>query len=121
MGYNFTEKQWAMLCHLGGFASYFFFYSSFLHYSNLLAPFVIWQIKKGESEFIDDQGKEAFNFQISATIVHFGLIWLLHNHKDLYYLYWVINAVTFFLMIQAAIAANKGIRHRYPVNFRFIK
>jgi uncharacterized protein len=115
MGYNFTEKQWAMLCHLGGFGSYFFYFG------NLLAPFVIWQVKKSESDFINDQGREAFNFQISATIVHVGLYFLLRHHENMFYLYWVVNALIFFLTIQAAMAANNGIRHRYPVNFRFIK
>jgi uncharacterized protein len=115
MGSNFTERQWAMLCHLGGFAS------NLLPFGNLLAPLLIWQFKKGESDLIDDQGKEALNFQISVAIAGFVLHWLVRGHHNMNYLPWVFWGICMFLIIQAAIAANNGIRYRYPVNFRFIK
>jgi uncharacterized protein len=110
-----TDRQWAMLCHLGGFAN------NLIPMGNILAPLLIWQLKKGESDLIDDQGKEALNFQLSVALAGFLLHFLVHHLRNLGYLPWVFWGVCMFLVIQAAIAANNGIRHRYPANFRFIK
>ncbi len=49
-------RMWAMLCHLLGFFTCF------------IGPLIIWLIKKDEDPFIDNQGKEALNFQITVAI-----------------------------------------------------
>ena len=49
-------RMWAMLCHLLGLFTCF------------IGPLIIWLIKKDEDPFIDDQGKEALNFQITVAI-----------------------------------------------------
>ncbi|NIN34118.1 MAG: DUF4870 domain-containing protein, partial [Gammaproteobacteria bacterium] len=44
---------------------------------NVLGPLVVWSIKKGDHPFIDDQGLEALNFQLTVAlslIVSFILI-----------------------------------------------
>ncbi|MEJ2728849.1 MAG: DUF4870 domain-containing protein [Deltaproteobacteria bacterium] len=56
------ERQWAMFAHLGTFSSIF------VPLGNLIAPIVIWQMKKHESEFVVDQAKESLNFQITLMI-----------------------------------------------------
>lgn len=73
-----------------------------------LAPLIVWLLAKDRSEFVDDQGKEALNFSILATIatiITCGIAWI---------------AVVIFCIL-AAIAANKGERYRYPLNWRIIK
>src|ERR1700761_2896163 len=45
-----------MLCHLLGIPIGF------------LGPLIIWLVKKDTSPFVDDQGKEALNFQITRLI-----------------------------------------------------
>ena len=50
------ERTMGMLAHiLGGV-------------TNFLGPLIIWLIKKDESPFVNDQGKEALNFQITIAI-----------------------------------------------------
>ncbi|MCA9124207.1 MAG: DUF4870 domain-containing protein [Planctomycetales bacterium] len=56
------DRTWGMLAHL----SYFL---TFVIGVSCVAPLVIWVIKKDTSEFIEDQAKEALNFQLSAFIV----------------------------------------------------
>ena len=61
-----TEKQshtWAMLCHLGALAGLVG-----IPAGNILGPLIIWLIQKDKHPFVDEQGKEAVNFQISMTI-----------------------------------------------------
>ena len=56
------ERTWAMLCHFSAFSGLIF------PFGNFLAPLIIWLIKKEEMPFVEDQGKEVLNFQISMTI-----------------------------------------------------
>ena len=51
-----------MLCHLSSLAG------SVIPFGNIVGPLVVWLIKKDEYAFVDDQGKESLNFQISITI-----------------------------------------------------
>jgi len=60
------EKTWGLFCHLAAFG--FFVFPAF---GNILGPLVIWLIKKDESPYVDQQGKESLNFQISFTIYAF--------------------------------------------------
>ena len=57
------ERTWAMLCHFSAFTGFIFPLGG-----NILAPLILWLIKKEELPFVDDQGKEVLNFQISMTI-----------------------------------------------------
>ncbi|RMU25932.1 TonB system transport protein ExbD [Pseudomonas savastanoi] len=57
-----SARQWAMFCHLSAFAGLMF------PFGNLLGPLIIWQLKKDSDPFIDAQGKEALNFQITVAI-----------------------------------------------------
>src|SRR6266852_3321441 len=73
------DKTMGMICHLLGIIL------------GIIGPLIIWLIKKDQSKFVDDQGKEALNFQIVLLILHLvaspvscfslgaanGVVWLL--------------------------------------------
>lgn len=113
------EKTMGMLAHiLGGVTSF-------------LGPLIIWLIKKDESPFVNDQGREALNFQITiglaaVLMVVFGLIAQLIPVVGqivgcvfalLYPLLWVTGLV---FGIIGGLAANKGLAYRYPFAVRLI-
>ncbi|NIA07508.1 MAG: DUF4870 domain-containing protein [Actinobacteria bacterium] len=108
------ERTWAMFCHLGALAGYFF------PFGNIIAPLIIWQIKKNESELVNDQGKESVNFQISIAIYVAISIALMIVVIGVLLLpaVCIFNAV---MVIIAGLKANEGQRYRYPVCIRFIK
>jgi len=56
------ERMWAMFAHLSALAGFI------IPFGSILGPLIIWQIKKNEYPLVDDQGKEALNFQITALI-----------------------------------------------------
>ncbi|WP_315789922.1 DUF4870 domain-containing protein [Fischerella sp. JS2] len=65
-----TTRAWGMACHfsaLGGF---------FIPFGSVLIPLIIWLTQKDKHLFIDEQGKESVNFQLSLIIYifSFGLI-----------------------------------------------
>jgi hypothetical protein len=108
------ERTWAMLCHFSAFAGLIF------PFGNFLAPLIIWLIKKEELEFVEDQGKEVFNFQISMTI------YLLISGMLCFILIGIpiligLVIFSFIITIIAAISANDGKSYRYPINLRLIK
>jgi uncharacterized Tic20 family protein len=111
------EKQartWGMLCHLIALAGFVF------PFGHILGPVVIWMIKKDESPFVNDQGKESLNFQISVTIygIVCGVLALVAVGILLALALMVFDIV---MVILAAVRANKGESHRYPLCIRFIK
>ena len=109
------ERTWAMLCH---FSALLIFVG--IPFSNILAPLIIWLIKKEEMSFVEDQAKEVLNFQISMTIYLIGSIILIIVLIGIPIL---IGLVIFNIIITiiAAISANDGKSYRYPINLRLIK
>jgi len=87
-----------------------------------LGPLIIWLIKKDEHPFIDDQGKESLNFQLTLLIAHVALIVLDVVSCGLlaiaHLVPWVLGLI---FGIMGAMEANQGKWYRYPFNIRFIK
>lgn len=89
-------------------------------FGHIIAPLVIWQIKKDGFAFVDKQGKECLNFQISFTIYALVAGLLMFVVIGLILLP-IIGIVGLVFIIIAAIKANNGEDYRYPFNIRFIK
>ncbi|WP_237049549.1 DUF4870 domain-containing protein [Solilutibacter oculi] len=103
------DRTMAMLAHLLGILTAF------------IGPLVIWLINKDKPEkaFVNDQAKEALNFQITVTIAYIVasalsviLIGLL--------LIPVIMIANLVLCILAGLKANEGVAYRYPFALRVI-
>ncbi|MBE9203830.1 DUF4870 domain-containing protein [Synechocystis sp. PCC 7339] len=108
------SRNWAMIAHLSTFAGYL------VPFGNIIAPLVVWLMKKDELEFVNDQAKEALNFQISILIyvIVSGVLILLLIGIPLLIAVLVFDLV---VTIMAAVKANEGIRYRYPLKITFIK
>ena len=78
------------------------------------------EIKKDEYPFVDDQGKEAVNFQISMLIYGIVAGLLIFACVGVVLLPAVVIVDVIFLLI-AAVKANNGEHYRYPLTIRFIK
>jgi uncharacterized Tic20 family protein len=107
--------RWGMFCHLLAFVAVLG-----IPFGNILGPLVIWLIKKDEIPFVDDQGKEVLNFQISLTIYAFVAVPLCLLIIG-FVLLGAIVIGGFVLTIIGAIRASNGERYRYPLAIRFIK
>jgi uncharacterized Tic20 family protein len=108
------SRTWGMFCHLSVFLGYVF------PFANFIAPLVIWLSKREGSPFVDDQGKEALNFQISLVL--YGLLTFLLCFVVIGFLlipFVVIAGIV--LPIIAGVKANNGEWFRYPMTIRLIK
>jgi uncharacterized protein len=119
------ERQWAMFAHLsallGGLVT-----GWVGGWGWFIGPLIIWLVKKDTMPFVNDQAKEALNFNITIAIVFIiltilsvatlgiGLVIALP-------LMFIIGIAALVLIIMAAIKANEGKAYRYPFALRLIK
>jgi len=108
------ERTWGMFCHLIVFTGFI------IPFASIIGPLVIWMIKRDEMPFVDDQGKESLNFQITimlAMIASGILMFVLIG----FVLIFVVVIFQFIMIIIASIKANEGVYYRYPMCIRLIK
>ncbi|WP_179301842.1 DUF4870 domain-containing protein [Neobacillus jeddahensis] len=86
----------------------------------ILAPLIIWLIKKDESSFINYHGKEYFNFFISYFIytVVAGILSIILIGI---FILWVLGIAALIFTIIAAVKAFEGNEYHIPFIFRLIK
>ena len=106
------SKTMGMLCHL------------LVIFTGFIGPLIIWLIKKQESRFVDQQGKEALNWALSLLIVSAGLGILMF----IPILGWIVSCLAWPALavcnivfgILSTIKVNGGEPYRYPVCIRLI-
>ncbi|MDZ8064311.1 MAG: DUF4870 domain-containing protein [Nostoc sp. DedQUE08] len=146
-------RIWAMLCHLSALLGWillgFLVFIGIPLYIplNILPPFIIWHFKKSQYPWIDLQGKESLNFQISLTFYTFiaiaislilvvtslslavttnGSINQIKNTLD-NLLIILMLLILFKLLLQsfvvtfAAVKAYNGEHYRYPFTIRVLR
>jgi uncharacterized Tic20 family protein len=127
-----NDNNNAFLLHLSAFFGYIFPFGA------VVGPLVIWEMNKRKSDFIDRNGKEAINFNLSyllytfvlgLSIVPFVIRTVMNDlhHLDLFgmisvgSIIGVLAIVKFVLIIIAASKANQGEVYNYPLTIKFIK
>jgi uncharacterized protein len=112
-------RQWAMVAHLSALAGLVIGF-------NFLGPLLVYLIKKDDDPFIEDQSKEALNFNLSVflylvvagivtfilTLIIIGLLLIPVIGAGI--IAWIV------LVIVAATRANNGEAYRYPLTIRFV-
>jgi uncharacterized protein len=146
-------RIWAMFCHASALLAWILlFLLVFLGIPlylplNILLPLIIWQLNKVKSPWVDFQGKEALNFQISLTfytliVVIISLLVMLiicafslatnqagNEVKmvlDSLIFVWfsltiIMLLLQLFLVNFAAIKAYNGEHYRYPLTIRLLR
>jgi uncharacterized protein len=99
------ERTLAVLAHVLTFAA------------AILAPLIIYLLKKDESKYVTYHAKESLNFQITLMIIIFGLILTIIGVV----LLWLVGIAALVLVIVATIKASEGKLYKYPFNIRLIK
>ncbi|BAZ66022.1 conserved hypothetical membrane protein [Fischerella sp. NIES-4106] len=137
-----TTRAWGMACHLSALGGLI------IPFGSVLIPLIIWLTQKEKHQFINEQGKESVNFQISLIIyilaLSFILIFLIlllslisgliseENSFSFLSIFislqmllaFVSLAIFLFqliIVIIAAVKAYNGQSYRYPFNLRLLK
>lgn len=103
-----NETNFALLSHLLGVVL------------SLIGPLIIWLVKKEEGGFVEDQSREALNFQISLMIYAI-VTWLLCFVVVGFVLLPIIGFCGIIFPIIATVKSSNGVLYRYPFIFRLVK
>jgi hypothetical protein len=105
-------KTMAMLAHL------------LVIFTGFIGPLIIWLVKKDQSPFVNQQGKEALNWAITIVIgavgsIIIGIIPFVGILACVIYPAVIVCNIVFGIL--STITVNKGQPYRYPVCIRIIK
>jgi uncharacterized Tic20 family protein len=125
-GISAEERQMAMFAHLSALLGGIVTAGWAGSIGCFIGPLVIWLMKKDTMPFVDDQAKEALNFNISVAIIFF-VLWIL-TFMTLGIgivltgpLMILVGIAWLVFTIIAAMKANQGERYRYPFTLRLVK
>ncbi len=110
-----NARTWGMMAHLASLAGLLG-----IPFGHVLGPLIVWLIKKNEIPFVDDQGKEALNFQITVALAALLSLPLVCTGV-LFFVPIVVIVLGVVFGVIGGIKANQGIRYRYPWALRLIK
>ncbi|MBL4642966.1 MAG: DUF4870 domain-containing protein [Flavobacteriaceae bacterium] len=140
-----NENTNAFLIHISAFSGYL------IPFGSIIVPLVLWQTMKDRSRFLDQQGKEAVNFNISYALYIFilGLSIIpfafssffshMSHYNDFDFsfnfsdgsglfgflgigaLITLIGLLKIALIIIAAMKSKEGEDYKYPLTIKFIK
>jgi uncharacterized Tic20 family protein len=139
-----TQNTNAFLIHISAFAGFVF------PFGQIITPLIAWQTLKDRSPFLDEQGKEAINFNLSYTLYAFILSIAfiplffrsffssfnnfnnfqlnldlstsnLFNIMGLGSILGILYLVGISLILIAAFKAKEGENYTYPFTIKFIK
>ncbi|GAB6197286.1 DUF4870 domain-containing protein [Lysobacter xanthus] len=125
-GISADERQWAMFAHLSALVGGIVTAGWAASLGCIIGPLVIWMMKKETMRFVDDQGKEALNFNITVGIVFLVLFVLTFVTLGIGILLTgplmlIVGLAWLVVTIIAAIKANEGVAYRYPFALRLVK
>lgn len=109
-----TERNWAMLCHLSAFAGFFF------PFGGILGPLICWLSRKDDSEWVNVNGRNSLNFELSIllyTVLALPLCLIILGIPIIGVL-WLIKIISITV---ASIKASKGQLFKYPLLIPFIQ
>jgi uncharacterized Tic20 family protein len=120
------QRQWAMFAHLSALAGAILTGAWGGGWGCFIGPLIIWLVKKDTMPFVDDQAKEALNFNITVAIVAVVLVLLTVMTLGIGLVIAipvgiVVGIAWLVFTIIAAIKANEGVRYRYPFTLRLVK
>lgn len=103
------------VCHLLGLVGFLG-----IPFGSVIAPLVLWLVKKNEDAFLDATGKEVMNFQISMVIYTIIATLSIFLFVGIILLPLVLILALVYTII-GAINASNGVVYRYPLTINFIK
>jgi len=113
-----SERTYALMTHLSPLFGYFALVGHIPGLS-ILFPLILWQVRKKDSPFLDDHGREAVNFQISVGILGLAA-WSLVLCGIGFVLVPPLFVFSVTCVVMAALAARRGEFYRYPCCIRLL-
>ncbi len=105
------DRGWATACHLSPLVAYLFAVPG----TGILCPMLVWLCRRDESEFVDEQGRRAINFQIMMALLALGS-WLLVPILVGIPLLLAVHLIGGLFAVLAGLKTASGRGYDYPVS-----
>ena len=105
-------NTWAVAIHLSQFAGYV------VPLAGFIAPFMIWQINKGQYPSLNDHGRVVTNWILSA-VIYYAIAILLCLVVIGIFILPILGALSVVFPIIGTIKASKGEVWKYPLSIPF--
>ncbi len=109
-------RNWAVVAHLSALVGFVG-----VPFGHLFGPLVVWLLKRDDHPFVDDQGREALNFQISVLLYSLASGLMILCFCLGIPLLLLIQVFNFLSIVVAAVKAGEGKPFRYPLCLRFLR
>ncbi|MBS0581351.1 MAG: DUF4870 domain-containing protein [Proteobacteria bacterium] len=110
-----SERTWGMLAHLSALLGVVV-----PLFGCVIGPLLVWLARRDESKFVEEQAKEALNFNLSVFAAAIVCVVLM-----LVFIGFILGAALFIawlvMTLIAAIRASEGMPYRYPLSLRLVK
>jgi hypothetical protein len=103
-----------MLCHLSSFAGFFF------PFGGIIGPLICWLSRRDESSWVNENGRNSLNFQLSMLlymVLTIPLFFIIIGFPIIF----MLITLKVICVIIASVKAAKGERFRYPLVIPFIQ
>lgn len=107
------EQTWGVLVHASAFVGLL------VPFGNIVAPLVVWLIKRDESAFVDENGQQSVNFQLTWTGIFVVASLTLFLGIGLL-LVPLVALVWLVLVVLGTVKASKGEVYDYPLTIDLV-
>jgi hypothetical protein len=108
-------RIWGMLCHLTALLGLVG-----IPFGNIFGPLLVWLYKKKVYPYVDMQGRESLNFQLTMTILVLVAALLIYLKIGMMLIF-VLASINIVLVLIASVRAYRGETVHYPFQIRFFK
>lgn len=105
-------RQWSIILHLSQYAGFI------IPFANLIAPIVIWQIKKDQMPELDIHGKRIVNWQISM-LIYMAVSLVLSLILIGFLMMAILGILWLVFPLIGTIKASNGELWHYPLTIKF--
>ena len=108
------ERNLALIAHLSGCAGVIVG-----GLTGFVGPLLIYLLKKDSSAYVEEQAREALNFQITVFVV--TVVVLVASCGMLFPILLITPVLQVIFGVLAAVAVRDGEQYRYPLTIRFLQ
>lgn len=109
-----NERKWGSAMHASAFAGMLF------PLALALGPFLVWMLKKHESDYLNAQGRKAINFQLTVLLIAFICVLFAFLVKPLIALAFMVGIGGLVFSVMAAVMVYREGDFEYPFYFKII-
>ncbi len=109
------DKKWGMVTHLAALSAII------LPIGIVLGPLIVWLLKRNDSRFLDKQGKNAINFQLTVLLAAFVITIFSALFRPLIIVAMLVGVAGLVFAVIAAMKAKQHITYKYPFSLKLLK